>query len=85
MGQHGSSWAGSNLLSEKSGKLVKGEILSKRIFEILFWCLGFCLIFSTACGSRELSGNDSFEVRHSGVNRTVREGQWELVIRGKKN
>jgi hypothetical protein len=58
--------------------------LSKRIFEILFWCLGFCLIFSSACGGREFSGKDSFEVWHSRVNRTVREGQWELVIRGKE-
>ncbi len=54
--------------------------MSKRIFEILFWCLGFSVLFSTAC-----SGNkDSFDVWHSGVKRTVREDPWEMVIRGKE-
>jgi len=83
-GQHGLRWAGSNLQWEKSGNLLEGEIMLKLLYKILFWCFGFCLIFSTACGGREFSGKDSFEVWHSGVNRTVRQGPWELVIRGKE-
>ena len=55
-------------------------MLSKRILEVLFWCFAFSILFTTAC-----SGNkDSFEVWHLRVNRTVRQGQWELVIRGKE-
>jgi hypothetical protein len=58
--------------------------LSKLIYKILFWSLAFCLPFSTAFGDLDQSGNESFEVWHSQINRTVREGQWELVIRGKE-
>ena len=56
----------------------------ERIGKILLWCLGVCLTFSMACNDREPDSKDSFEVWHSGVNRTVREGPWELVIRGKE-
>jgi hypothetical protein len=64
--------------------LSDAEIMLGRILRIVCCGLSLCLMSSGLRGGEALCGNASFEVWHENVNRTVREGSWVLLIRGKE-
>jgi len=58
--------------------------MQNRLVYIFTFGLNLCLVFSAAHGVENPSTNASYQVWHSHVSRTVREGPWMLVIRGKE-
>lgn len=57
--------------------------MSKKILKRLSWALAFSILFSIPSLAQD-NCKKNFQVTLSGINRTLRQGPWKLVIRGKE-